>query len=134
MVPSRRIPWLLSGTLTTVALVGLCGVRAQDAEQPTDEAVPQRGVRRGRGTAGNLARDRANATSEATSAGVSGAEANADREPVDTSKNQRIVIRVEHTTASMLANVLVKHFQGVAGLSIIPSVTSNSLLVSSPPK
>jgi hypothetical protein len=126
MSRARQIGGLCFGTLTVAMLVALSGVPAQDADRAQDDSLPQRGGRRGRGSAN------ANPTRSTIDADRAEGDTNSNRESIDTSNNQRQVYRVSYMPAVSLAATLEKHFRGVPGVSLIAEPASNSLLISAP--
>jgi hypothetical protein len=55
-----------------------------------------------------------------------------DKEPVDTTRNRRLVVKLKHTPAQMLATSVGRQYTGVPGVFLVAEPTSNSLLISAP--
>lgn len=129
MSRARQLRWLCGSALTVALLMSLCVVWAQDAERAADDSLPQRGGRRGRGTAG-VGPIRFGADAERSAEGAAGFQ----RESIDTSRNQSEVYRASYIPVNLLATTLERHFRGNLGISLIAEATSNSLLISAPPE
>src|SRR5690242_14541212 len=124
MSPRLR-PGLAFAALTCALFAGLGLLWGQETEKASDEpgqAQLRRGARGRRGASGD-----SEPAPGAFRAGRAAAAAPRDpeKEPVDTSRNRRLAVRIKHAPAQMLANTVGRQYTGVAGVNLVPEPTSN---------
>jgi hypothetical protein len=124
------------GTLAAVLLAGLAPLHGDEPGQPGEGAGGVPFAPRARRAPGADA-PRPGADGRLPVPPEAGRQPRAsapEKDPIDTSGNKRIVLRVKHTPAHALAQSLERYFTGIAGIHIAGETVSNSLLISAPPE
>jgi hypothetical protein len=120
--------------MTCALFAGLGLLRGQEGEKAADEpglAQPRRGARGRRGANGDLELP-LGAAPAGRFAAAGAPPQNLDKEPVDTTRNRRLVVKIKHAPAQMLATTVGSQYTGVPGVFLVAEQTSNSLLISAP--
>jgi hypothetical protein len=124
---------LAFGAMTCALFVGLGLVQGQEGEKAADEpgqAQPRRGGRGRRGAAADS--DLPPGAFQPPGGRFAAPAQNPDKEPVDTTRNRRLALKIKHAPAQMLATTVGRQYTGVPGVYLVAEPTSNSLLISSP--
>ncbi len=120
--------------MTCALFAGLALLRGQEGEKAADEpglAQPRRGARGRRGANGDLELP-PGALPLGRFAAAGAPPQNPDKEPVDTTRNRRLAVKMKHAPAQMLATTVGRQYNGVPGVILAAEPTSNWLLISAP--
>jgi len=130
-MPRRLRNGLAVAAMTFAMFAGLGLLQGQESEKAADEpgqAQPRRGARGRRGAAGDSDPSPGAFLPPGGRFPGAGAPAqNLDKEPVDTSRNRRLAVRMKHAPAQMLATTVSRQYTGVPGVYLVAEPTSRKL-------